>query len=246
MDDLKTDGTPVETPAPVPTPAAEPAGNSFFTEDDLARARAQEKEKLYPQMEKMKDELAALKREKEEREAEEAQRRQAAEAELRKREEDDMDVRSLLEKKEAELTAQLEAERIEREKAFALLDQERKYQELMAYRSQRLEQERENIIPELVDLIDGSTADEIEASIAGLKDRSARILDSAQQAMSSARREMAGTRLTNPAAGPLDNDPENRPVTPDDVRNMSLADYAKQRNRLLGGGASNGGRGLFG
>jgi hypothetical protein len=116
----------------------------------------------------------------------------------------------------------------------------------MQYRQQRLEAERENIIPELVDLIEGNNRDEIEQSIASLKDKSARILDSAAQAMSSARREMAGARVTAPASGPLDNDTEQRSYSPDSIRDMSLADYAKNRAKLLGDATNNRGRGLFG
>jgi hypothetical protein len=246
MDDLITTQAQeaFETPEVTPTPASTESG--MYTSEDLARVRAQEKDKLYPQLEKMKEEMAALKREKEDREALEAAHRAAAEQESRRKEEDELDVRSLLEKKEQEFESRLAEERRERETAFALLEQERNYQELMNYRSQRIEQERENIMPELIDLVDGSTADEIEKSIAGLKDRSARVLDSVMQATQSARRDMTGSRITIPAAGPLDNDPEHRPVTPDDVRNMSLADYAKNRTRLLGGANNNGGRGLFG
>jgi hypothetical protein len=46
-----------------------------FTAEDIAKARAQEKEKLYPQVEKLKEELNLLKQRESEREAEEAKRR---------------------------------------------------------------------------------------------------------------------------------------------------------------------------
>jgi len=217
-----------------------------FTQDDIVRAREQEKAKLYPQLEKLKDELNTLKKERDERAAEEERARQAAAAEQQKKLEEEMDVRDLLTKKEQEFQARLEEERLERERAFALLEQERTFQELMQYRQQRLESERENIIPELIDLIEGNNRDEIEQSIASLKDKSARILDSAAQAMSSARREMAGTRITSPASGPLDNDTEQRSYSPEAIRDMSLADYAKNRAKLLGEASNNRGRGLFG
>ena len=57
---------------------------------------------------------------------------------------------------------------------------------------------------------------------------------------------MAGTRVTAPASGPLDNDSEQRSYSPESIRDMSLADYAKQRAKLLGEAAGNRGRGLFG
>jgi len=217
-----------------------------FSQDDIVRAREQEKAKLYPQLEKLKDELANLKKERDDRAAEEDRSRQQSVLEEQKKLEDEMDVRSLLEKKEKEFQSQLDAERLERERAFALLEQERNFQELNNYRQQRLEQERESIIPELIDLIEGNNSDEIEQSIANLKDKSVRILDSAAQAMTSARREMAGARITAPASGPLDNDSEQRSYSPEAIRDMSLADYAKQRAKLLGEAAGNRGRGLFG
>jgi predicted lactoylglutathione lyase len=226
---------------------------SVYSADDIAKAREQEKAKLYPQMEKMKEELLSLKKAREEQAAKEAEREQRnaeellrKEAQKKEEEESELSFKDLLKKKEQEFQAQLEAERLERERAFALLEQERKFQEIMNYRQQRVEQERENIVPELIDLIDGNSADEVEQSIAMLKEKSARILSSAQQAMQSARQQMAGTRITNPAAGPLDNDSEQKSYSPDSIREMSLADYAKQRAKLLGTAASNRGQGLFG
>ena len=226
---------------------------SVYSAEDIAKAREQEKAKLYPQMEKMKEELSSLKKAREEQAAKEAEREQRnaeellrKEAQKKEEEESELSFKDLLKKKEQEFQAQLEAERLERERAFALLEQERKFQEVMNYRQQRVEQERENIVPELIDLIDGNSADEVEQSIAMLKEKSARILSSAQQAMQSARQQMAGTRITNPAAGPLDNDSEQKSYSPDSIREMSLADYAKQRAKLLGTAASNRGQGLFG
>ena len=223
---------------------------SVYTADDLAKAREQEKSKLYPQLEKMKEELSSLKKEKEEEAARRAQleaQKQAEELAIQKaKEEEELSFKDLLKKKEQEFSTQLEQERLERERAFALLEQERKFQEVTNYRSSRIEQERDNIVPELIDLVDGNSADEIEQSIAMLKEKSARILSSAQQAMQSARQQMAGTRITNPAAGPLDNDSEQKTYSPDSIREMSLADYAKQRAKLLGTAASNRGQGLFG
>lgn len=224
-----------------------------FTADDLAKAREQEKAKLYPQLEKMKEELALQKKlaedlfaKQEEREQRRAAKEAEKEAKRKAREEEELPLKELLAKKEQEFQAQLEQERLERERAFALLEQERKFQEVMNYRQQRVEQERDNIVPELIDLVDGNNADEVEQSIAMLKEKSARILSSAQQAMQSARQQMAGTRITNPAAGPLDNDSEQKSYSPDSIREMSLADYAKQRAKLLGTAASNRGQGLFG
>jgi hypothetical protein len=223
---------------------------SVYTVDDLAKAREQEKSKLYPQLEKMREELSSLRKEKEEEAARRVQLESAKQVEelaiQKAKEEEELSFKDLLKKKEQEFQSQIEAERLERERAFALLDQERKFQEVTNYRSSRIEQERDNIVPELIDLVDGNNSDEIEQSIAMLKEKSVRILSSAQQAMQNARQQMAGTRITNPAAGPLDNDSDQKTYSPDSIREMSLADYAKQRAKLLGAAASNRGQGLFG
>jgi hypothetical protein len=227
--------------------------SSVYTADDMAKAREQEKAKLYPQMEKMKEELSTLKKAREEeaaRQAEAKTKRDAEKAEKEAKrkadEESEMSLKELLAKKEQEFQSQLDAERLEREKAFALLDRERQFQELMNYRQGRLEQERDSIVPELIDLIQGNSQEEVEQSISMLKEKSASILQSAQAAMQSAKQQMAGTRITSPASGPLDNDPSQQSYTPDSIRDMSLADYAKQRAKLLGTAASNRGQGLFG
>jgi chromosome segregation ATPase len=224
-----------------------------FTAEDISKARAQEKAKLYPQVEKLQEELAVLKKEREERQALEAERaakrkeREAQrDAERKAQEEDEMSFKKLLKTKEEEFQAQLEQERIEREKAIALLQREREFQELNQYRQQRLEAERDNIIPELIDLISGDTKDEIEQSIAGLKERSSKIFDSVAAASQQTRKEMVGTRATLPASGPLDNDSEQRSYSPTDINNMSMADYVKNRAKLLGGTGNNRGQGLFG
>lgn len=220
--------------------------SKFFTEEDIARVREQEKNKLYPQMEKLREELNALQA-KERQAADEARQRAEAEAETARRQaESEMDVRSLLEQKEAEWQQRLEAERAERERAFALLEHERAYQELEAYRAQRLQQESDSIIPELADLVSGNTAEEIDNSIAGLKERSTRILESAQAAMQATRRDMTGTRITAPGNGPLETNSAQQTLTAEDISAMPFNEYVKHRSKLLGASASGGGRGLFG
>lgn len=228
---------------------SEPVAQSF-TADDLAKARAQEKAKLYPQMEKMAQELEALKKAQAEeaaRKAEKAKlREQEKVAKQKQKDEEELSAKELLAKKEQEFQALLEQERLERENAIALLDKERKFQDLMNYRAQRIEQERDNIVPQLIDLVNGGSEEEIEQSIETLKAKSAGIMQDVQQTVLSARQQMPGARITAPASGPLDNDSEQTISTPDSIRDMSMADYAKQRAKLLGSAANNRGQGLFG
>jgi len=243
----------IETPAVAEVSEVSEPTMAGFTADDLAKARAQEKQKLYPQMEKMQEELAKAKALAEElaaketqREAERAAKKADRDAKKKQEEEQELSFKELLSKKEQEFQSQLEAERLEREKAFALLERERQFQDLMAYRSQRVEDERDTIVPQLIDLVNGNSQEEIEQSIATLKDKSAAIMQDVQQATANAKQSMVGARVTAPASGPLDNNSEQQSYTPDSIRDMSLADYAKQRAKLLGTAASNRGQGLFG
>lgn len=218
----------------------------FYTEEDLAKVRTQEKNKLYSQIEGLKEQVDVLAKEREEQLAKKKAEEQEKLNKLKAEKEAEMDVRELLTSKEKEWAEQLERERQERERAFALLEREKTFAEIQSYRQQRLDQERDNIIPELIDLITGETPDEIEASIAGLKDRSSRILESAQSAMQQARRDMAGTRVTAPQAGPMDINTGNRQFTAEEISAMSLNDYAKYRQQLLSDRAQGRDKGLFG
>jgi len=195
---------------------------------------------------KLKSELEEIKQQREAELAAKQAEKEAQDAEERLRLEADLDVRELLKKKETEWSEQLERERQERERAFALLEREKTFAEIQNFRQQRLEEEREAIIPELLDLVTGNTQDEINASINSLKDRSTRILESAQQAMQSARKEMTGSRVTAPPTGPLDINSEQRNFTADEISAMPMNEYAKYRQRLLSPKAQGQGSGLFG
>jgi hypothetical protein len=226
-------------------------GQKFYTEDDLAKVRSQEKDKLYPQIDKLKEELDLLKRDRQsevEAKAAEAAAREAAFAEEAKRkQEEELEVRDLLKVKEQEWSEQLEREREERERAFALLERERNFTEITNYRNQRIEQERDNILPELIEMVNGSSSEEIEASIAGLKAKTSSIMDNVQQATQAARRDMTGTRVTTPPnAGPLDIETGTRQFNAQDIANMPIAEYAKYRDQLLSPAAQGRSTGILG
>ena len=214
-----------------------------YTEVDLKRVREQEKSKLYPQIDSLKEEINLLKKDREAQLAEAAAIAKEKEEAARKLAESEMDVRALLEKKEQEWTAQLEEIRQEGARKDALLERERQYAELTAYRNRRLAEEQDNIMPELVDLISGNSADEIENSITGLRERSSKILESAQQAMQSSRRDMKGTSTTLPPT--MENNSGQQQFSAEQIAAMSVTEYAKHRDRLFPG-ANNQNKGLFG
>ena len=101
-------------------------------------------------------------------------------------------------------------------------------------------------MPELLDLITGNTPEEIEHSIAGLRERSSRTLESAQAAMQNARKEMTGSRVTAPPSGPMDTNSDQQQFTAGQISAISVTEYAKHRGKLLGKSASDCGKGIFG
>jgi DNA repair exonuclease SbcCD ATPase subunit len=232
--------------APTVTTTESVSNQKFYTEEDLAKVRSQEKSKLYPEIDSLKEELNSLRKEKEEESTRRNAEAQAEALRVKEAQESELDANSYSELKTKELQEQLERERSERERAFALLEREKTYADLQAYRQQVLETEREAIIPELVDLIAGNTREEISASVESLKERSAKILESAQSAMQNARKEMTGTRATLPPAGPLETNSEQRNFTPQEIAAMSQNEYAKYRDRLLSPQARGKSSGMFG
>lgn len=230
--------------------SAKASTQKFYTEDDLAKARSQEKEKLYPQIEELKSKLSTIEKEREEKAAMKAAKaaEEAAlkEAQEKAKLEEDLDTKELLKLKEQEWNQRLEQEKRERQLAVETLQKERAFSEFQNYKMQQVEAARENIIPELVDLISGATPEEVDASIAALTERSARILESVQQASQTARREMVGTRPTLPSTGPLDDNSVSRQFTAEDIAAMSMNDYAKYRQQLLSPTAQGKTSGLFG
>lgn len=220
--------------------------NKFYTEEDLARVRSQEKSKLYPELEATKAKLAQLEKEREEEAARRAEAERAEAERLKQLQEQEMDAKSLIDVRTKELQEQLERERQERERFQALLEHEKKFAELQDYKASILEQNREAIIPQLLDLVSGNTPEEIDASVASLKERSQKIFEDVQASQQDSRRNMQGTRVSAPPAGPLETNSENREFTAQDIASMSLNDYAKYRAKLLSPKAQGQSKGFMG
>lgn len=231
------------TPPAVPVPAAVP-GTKFYTEEDLARVREQEKGKLYPQIEAQSEQLKTLLKERDDRLA--AEKLVADQVELDKvtKEKNDMTLKQRIEKTEADFEARFQGERNARLAAEALMVKEREYSDLKSYRSERVQAEADNIMPELIDLIAGNTKEELDQSITVLKERTARIIEAVQQSQQTQRRESPGTRVTVPGAGPLDINTGDNMFTPADIAAMDMETYKKHRGKLIGNSNSSGG--MFG
>jgi hypothetical protein len=244
---------------PVDAPAVEQfvesamksTNGKIFTEDEVEKIRQQEKDKMYKRLEdadtrvKTLEEQIGLIAEEREQARREAEERAAKESELiRQREVEELSAKELLLKKEDEFNqrintveqewqgrlAEIEAQRQAQE---ALLEKERRLQELEHYRNSRLQTEQEAIIPELIDLVSGNSEEEIEQSISVLRDRSSAIIESIQQATAQSQTRLRGAPVTAPPVGPMETQTEYQQLNADDIRNMSMDQYAKMRDRLL-------------
>jgi len=242
---------------PVDAPAVEKfvenatKNSKVFTEDEVESIRKQEKDKLYKRIEEadtrvktMEEQMGQIAAEREAA-RKEAEERASKEADiLRQREIEELSAKELLAKREEEFNQKLQEidgdykrrfDEIEaqRQAQEAIIEKERRLQELGSYRNRRLSEEQEAIIPELIDLVSGNSEDEIETSISVLRDRSSAILESIQQATAQQQSRLRGVPVTAPSVGPMETQTEYQQLNADDIRNMTMDQYAKMRDRLL-------------
>lgn len=219
---------------PVPGQTQNPSTGRVFTEEEVERIRREEKDKLYGRISSMEDEL---RQSREEREARQKQEEEAAAEEERKRreaEEEELSARELVRRKDQEWQSRFDELNKERERDRALLEQERRFSALTAYRDRRVREEEDGIAPELRDLVTGASEDEIEASIETLKSKTAAILQNMTQQQQQQHMNLRGTGVSAPPNGPMETQQENRQMSADEIQNMTMADYMKNRERLLG------------
>ena len=227
----------------------EAAASRTVTEDDVEKIRQQEKDKLYKRLEDsdgrvktLEDQLSTLSNESEETKAEAARLAKAESDALRRREDEELSAKELITKRETEFDEKLKVvetewegrlAKIEEERASqeAMLEKERRYRELETYLGRRMVEEEEYIIPELRDLASGTTEDEIDNSIAILKDRSSAILESIQQSTQPS--GLRGSPVTAPPVGPMETQTEQQTLSAEDIRNMPMEQYMQMRDRLL-------------
>jgi len=252
---MTTPPAPVEDPKTPPTPT--PTGTDrFFSQEQvnemIEKARQQEKDKLYPTISKtderakqMEEELKELTKFRKTAEKQEADRLKAIEDAQRAKEEAEMSAKELLAKRDADFNARLAQIQAENEQRIALMEQEVKYNQLQAYIQRRATEESNTIVPELMDLINGSTPEEVEASIELLKAKSASIAEAARNAGIRQRTTMPGVAPSSGPNGgvtPLDM-PGDRQFTAEDIRGMSMQEFAQLRKKI--NMPSGSGRGLF-
>lgn len=218
--------------------------SKLFTPEEVEAIRRQEKDKLYDKISKLQEQVEIFNHERDEQKriAEELSAKEAEER--RQREEAEMSAKDLLMKKEDEFQQRINTVQQEWEQKFtmlqqeaeaqkALLEQERRYQELESYKSRRIAEEQDNIMPELMDFIRGNSEDEIESAISAVVARTSAIMENIQQALPQQQRLRGVPATGSTPIGPLENMTEQQVLTSADIANMTMDQYAQVRDRLL-------------
>ena len=250
-------GGAVAVPTPTPASVAPAAPSADYVsrselEELLARARSQEKDKLYPQLERQRTEIEELRRAQEQAAAAQAlllsqQQQQPVptppsatppggtpnpedvralfQSYQREQEERIAEMRSA----QQELRDQLERERVIRE-------QEARLFQLREYRQQRLAECADEIAPQFADYVNGNTVEEVDASIELAKTKTQQIMEEIASAQTAQRRGAAPPVTGFPAAPDAMNTGKEQMqvLTAEDIRGMSVEEYAAQRSQLLG------------
>lgn len=248
--------------SPAPSPAAfqhGATGERVFTEADIAKARKEEKDKLYGEISNLKEQFSSAQKtlqeiqEQKAAELAEAQRKQQEkEAAAQAKREEEMSAKALLEAKLKETNDTWE-ERFnklqqERDNERALAAKEREYNDLVDYRNSQLQANANDIAPQFHNFIVGNSKEQIDSAIAQAKAATQSIFDevaAARQQQQPQQRGVSPTGFT--ALGPLDGQMGQKTYTPEDINAMSMAEYAefRQKSGLAGNDAARS-RGLFG
>lgn len=246
-------------PAPVvedPKPDVPKGTDRFFSQEQvnemIEAARQQEKNKLYPTINKADERAQAMEAEVKElrafqkkQEKVEADRIKAIEDAQKAKEEAEMSAKDLLAKRDQDFNTRLAQIQAENEQRVALMEQEIRFNQLQSYIQRRVIEESQNIVPELIDFITGSTPEEVEASIELMKAKSAAIGEAARNAGIRQRTQMPGVAPSSGTNGvtPLDA-PGDRQYSAEDIRGMNMQEYAALRQKVRMPNGS--GQGLFG
>jgi hypothetical protein len=246
--------TKATTDVPDSGPAPQGTGR-FFSQEEvdqlLNSARTQERDKLYPTISKaderskaMEDELKELRKFQKAQEKIEADRMKAIEDAQRAKEEAEMSAKDFAARSREEMERRVAELQAENETRIAIMEQQVKFSNLQAYIQRRVVEERETIAPELIDFITGNDEAEVESSIELLKAKTTQIMGNIQAAQQAARTRMPGVAPSSGTNGvtPLDQ-PGDRQVTAEDIRGMSMQEFAALRKKL--NMPSGSGRGLF-
>lgn len=240
------EGNPPPAP-PAPTqPPMVPVG--YFSPEQVEEIRKQEKDKLYADLQKAKEESKSLKAEKDAREKAAIEAQAKAEEVANKLAEEEMSAKELLAQRESKWQAEINELRLQRQQDQERMAMETRFQQLKSYAAQVINANASAILPQFqdVDLVFGESEDEINAKVQTLVNKSAATIQDLQQAQTEEGRQSVGVSPFAPAMGPEGAMPTQRTYTPEQIKSMSMKDYAKFREQQGIDRLDSGNRGLFG
>ena len=203
------------------------------------RVCKEEKDKLYPKIAEQEDQLKILNEEREQRIAAETAEQQRLAEETRLAQEAEMSAKDLLEQSNTNWEQRFADMQADRDRERAAGEKERQFGQLQAFRGQRIAEESEGIAPQFRDYITGKTSEEIEASIATAKAKTAEIVAEFQQAGLNNRRTNAPPIAGSPPVDPtqMTGEQQTRELTAAEIRDMSMEEYGQYRSQLLSAGS---------
>lgn len=226
---------------PENAPAPKAGSTRYYSQEELdaerERVRTEERDKLYPTISKsdarskaMEDELKELRSFQKKQEKTEAERLAAIDAERKKAADAELSAKELIERTRAEMDARLAQYEADQALKIAILEKENELSKLQAYIQRRVNEEQENIAPELIDLVDGDSVEAVEASIVRMTAKTDLLAQNFQQARTGQRAGMRGVSPSGGAnaTGPLDI-PGDRGISDEDIKKMGMKEYRALR-----------------
>lgn len=224
--------TPPQNSMQTQTPPPAPNGGLQFTAADLEAAREQEKSKLYNRMDAMEKQFQRMEEDRQAAIAAQAAAEEAAENARKAQELEEMDLRTRLETMEASNQERFRQLEEDRQKAEAMLEQERRLGALTAYRAQKLSEFGPQIMPQLLDFVVGNSEEEIDAAIVAMVERTNSIVSDVQAVQNQTYTNMRGAGVTAPVGSPQEVIPQTQNFTAEQIRAMSPQVYAQHQAQL--------------
>jgi hypothetical protein len=199
--------------------------------------RKEEKDKLYPELERLGNTVKELTEERETRLAAEEEARAEAERLAEEARQSELTVQQRMEERDLQWEERFTQMQQERDREAALRQREGEVAALIRHRDLAISNNQDRIEPRLIPYIRGNTPEEIDQAVAqAIKDTDeiqADFLEATGQQRRQVIAPVSGMPAT-PVADLLAN-PGDRQVTltPDDIRNMPMDDYMANRQQIL-------------
>jgi hypothetical protein len=208
-----------------------------FFDQRVEAVRKEEKDKLYPELERQKQLIDELAAERDAREAAAQEDQQAQEAAEEQRRQSELTAEQRWEERDRQWEERLRQMEEDRNREAALREREAQFAQLNQYRTEAIAAASDRIEPRLIPYIRGNTPQEIDAAVAQAVTDTDAIMADVQESFGQQRRQvqMPVSGIPSEPVASLLNNPGDRTVTlsPEDIRNMPMDDYMANRHQIL-------------